>query len=618
MAQNVSYDVTVAGATSGINVVFPADDITSIAVGKDIFEKRLLNVFPGSYDKITALKVIGGIEFFSMYYTFSDDYDVFLPALQDLFIEAVKDIDSGTFADYVSLERIRLPKWLEFIGAKAFCKVTGGSATFETPEKLPNISEFVVESLKNWCHVDLEDCFSNPCFSMAHGAITEENVGVVSSLDSGNINGATRIGAYTFINCQTLTAINLPSSVTEIRQEAFSKCTDLTTAVFPDSIARIEDKAFEDCSALSSLTTGSGMNLAWLGLDVFKGCSSLHFDTSTIPGLVIWNGYVISADSIPSELTIASNGVKGFANRLFTGNTSITKIVLGGGIVQIPDDENDYWGAFGHCTNMTSVTLQDNVAVVSSNSFHDCTSLASLSLCATIIEIGDHAFLGCTNLSSVVLPSNLQKIGEEAFCRCGIATIAIPDSVIELGDTSFAACSSLSSVTLGGGLTEIPYQTFAGCVSLGAITIPGNIKKIGDAAFSMDGWPDASPLPNNLTNVTFENGVEEIAPYAFYYCNEITSLVFPNSLTILGPYAFAECTSLESLEFGSGIREVDEYCFQGCEGLKTMTFFGNAPNVGDGAFDHVPTQTCKVRVSRTSTGWGDTGRWQGFSIEYFD
>ena len=55
------------------------------------------------------------------------------------------------------------------------------------------------------------------------------------------------IGEYTFYNCTSLTSVNIPSSVTEIRNSVFKGCTSLTSVNIPSSVTEIGNSVFYGC-----------------------------------------------------------------------------------------------------------------------------------------------------------------------------------------------------------------------------------------------------------------------------------------------------------------------------------------------------------------------------------
>ena len=63
----------------------------------------------------------------------------------------------------------------------------------------------------------------------------------------------TSIGRYAFFNCEGLTSIYIPNSVTVIGKNAFFWCTGLTSIVIPNSVTSIGNEAFKDCWRLTDV-----------------------------------------------------------------------------------------------------------------------------------------------------------------------------------------------------------------------------------------------------------------------------------------------------------------------------------------------------------------------------
>ena len=70
------------------------------------------------------------------------------------------------------------------------------------------------------------------------------------------INGkpVTGIGEYAFYDCDSLTGINIPDSVTIIGDCAFYNCDGLTSVAIPASVTSIDSYALADCANLESVT----------------------------------------------------------------------------------------------------------------------------------------------------------------------------------------------------------------------------------------------------------------------------------------------------------------------------------------------------------------------------
>ena len=62
--------------------------------------------------------------------------------------------------------------------------------------------------------------------------------------------GVISIDSYAFINCNSLTAINIPNGVTSIGGYAFQYCYSLTSINIPDGVTSIGNNAFQNCREL--------------------------------------------------------------------------------------------------------------------------------------------------------------------------------------------------------------------------------------------------------------------------------------------------------------------------------------------------------------------------------
>lgn len=87
-------------------------------------------------------------------------------------------------------------------------------------------------------------------------------------------------------------------------------------------------------------------------------------------------------------------------------------------------------------------------------------------------SINYEAFSNCTNLTSITIPNNITSIGFEAFRKCSSLTnIVIPDSVTSIGNYAFEKCSNLTNITIGNGVTQIGARAFTECSKLKNIYI---------------------------------------------------------------------------------------------------------------------------------------------------
>lgn len=70
-------------------------------------------------------------------------------------------------------------------------------------------------------------------------------------------DSVTSIGGSAFRACTGLTTVTIPNSVTSIGQGAFDGCSDLTSIDIPSSVTNIDRAAFQNCSGLTSVTVNA-------------------------------------------------------------------------------------------------------------------------------------------------------------------------------------------------------------------------------------------------------------------------------------------------------------------------------------------------------------------------
>lgn len=127
--------------------------------------------------------------------------------------------------------------------------------------------------------------------------------------------------------------------------------------------------------------------------------------------------------------------------------------------------------AFSNCTNLTTVSLPQNIKTIGTGAFTNCTSLSDISMPGVSI-IEQAAFSGDTALKSIDLSDNIADIKEAAFQGTGLTSVVIPDSVTYVKNQVFLDCSELTEVTLPEYLSMYA-PAFGGCTKLKEITYKG-------------------------------------------------------------------------------------------------------------------------------------------------
>lgn len=285
-------------------------------------------------------------------------------------------------------------------------------------------------------------------------------------------------------------------------------------------------------------------------------------------------------------------------------------------------------------SQLTSVTVPDDVTNIGFEAFFWCDSLTNVVLGSGVNNIGSSAFAYCEKLAAINFPNGLANIGASVFGACAsLTSISIPDSVTNIGGSAFAGCTSMTNVTIGRGVISLGDEAFSPCPELPAFTVdpensfycslggvlfnknqttliqfpggaPGNYYAIPDTVTNIGDWAFAGCT--NLASVTIPDGVISINTNAFFYCISLTSISIPDSVTSIGFEAFLQTgltnvtipdsvtsigasafamstpgyvlsTGLASVTIGSTVTNIGEDAFWNCANLQSIYFRGDAP-----------------------------------------
>lgn len=112
-------------------------------------------------------------------------------------------IDQGAFHGCSSLVSIIIGNNVTKIGSRAF-------------EDCKSLTSVYISDIAKWCAINFQGDSANP-LTYAHNLYMNDVLVKVLIIP----NGVTKIGNYTFKNCNRLANITIPDSVTSIGTEAF-------------------------------------------------------------------------------------------------------------------------------------------------------------------------------------------------------------------------------------------------------------------------------------------------------------------------------------------------------------------------------------------------------------
>lgn len=204
-------------------------------------------------------------------------------------------------------------------------------------------------------------------------AVKEGVFGEVEIPSKFGVVGVAAIGKEAFKNCENITAVTIPESVTLVEEGAFSGCTGLKKVMFLAENVKFESGVFENCKSLEEIT-----------------------------------------------MPKSSPEISG---KMFSGCGALQKVVLPGGVESIGES------AFENSA-LKEIAVPESVSVIKKSAFSG-TKLERVTLPNGIKRIEANAFYGC-ELTDVAIPESVDFIGESAFAKCkltGVIMTAMPVTV---------------------------------------------------------------------------------------------------------------------------------------------------------------------------------------------
>lgn len=245
--------------------------------------------------------------------------------------------------------------------------------------------------------------------------------------------------------------------VTSIGSNAFADFTELNNVYIPDSVTSIGNYAFAGCSELKNITIPDSVSV--IGLGAFFKCNGLEYISLPFVGstkslfINTHFGYIFGAqsytknsDCVPDSLdTVVITGSTVISDYAFMGCSEITNITIADNVTTI----GNY--AFSGCSSLTNITIPDSVISIGSYAISATAYYANeINWNNNALYIGNHLIIAKTDIEgSYSINSGTRTIAASAFLGCsGLTSITIPASVTSIGLHAFKECNSLVSIEL--------------------------------------------------------------------------------------------------------------------------------------------------------------------------
>ena len=208
-----------------------------------------------------------------------------------------------------------------------------------------------------------------------------------------------------------VTAVTLPSTLTDIYQGAFMNCVSLSDITLPDGLTKIALATFQNTPALKSINLPEGITI--IEHDAFRtsGLESVKFPTTL-------KNVGIAAFRESKLASIDFNGCSAdIEAEAFLSCRNIEEL-------EVPATATiKGWSNFYDCTSLKRVVLPNSDALSNEGTFHNCLSLETVTVPA-ITSVGSYsnAFGGVPREQYILF--NIPEGNAETFLQHGYANLS--------------------------------------------------------------------------------------------------------------------------------------------------------------------------------------------------
>ncbi len=524
--------VTIPDGVTNINsnAFYDCNGLKSVMVPHCVLEVRIRNVFPFQYSSLT------NVSYSSVVTNIGDSAFSGCSGLKSVTIPVgVTSIGDSAFSGCSGLTEVTIPVGVTSMGDSAFSGCSGlksvtipdsvmsighdafrgcsGLTGVTIPVGVTSIRDSAFYNCSGLKSVTIPAGVTNIGVSAFYDCIGLKSVTIPASVTSigwdafhGCIgltdvtipDGVTNIEPYAFTWCSSLTRVSIPTSVTNLEGTVFYGCSRLTNVTIPQCICanplsnvfsssytnittitiqpgvtRIGSSAFSDCSRLKSVTIPD--SVMSIGSSAFSNCDNSLYDTKTVPGVRLVDGWVIGIQGSQASISGALHltGVRGIAGNAFWLCKNLTSVTMQDGIKTIGAS------AFYKCTKLSSVSIPDSMLNIEREAFEECNSALFDTKTISGVNLVDGWVVGATeSLPGELDLSGVRGIGQYAFSDCnGLTDVTIGNGVAGIGSYAFKNCACLMNVTILDGVAYVGDEMFFGCASLACISIPASVTK---------------------------------------------------------------------------------------------------------------------------------------------
>ncbi len=462
-------------------------------------------------------------------------------------------VASCAFYGCENLTRVTGAGRLSSIGEMAFCGCRS-LASFDFSKTLSSIGERAFGQCDSLAYIKLPKSVK----TLGAGAFEGCRALACADLSALSLNS---VPDGMFVRCTSLSRVDFSSSLRSIGMQAFRGCESLETLCLPASLTEICDSAFFGCDALATVNY-AGSESKWKSVAISEGNDPLTA-LRPYPGVKQAKAPVTSPSGKQAGYLPPSGGEGEFTEGEFAYS------VLADGRAEI----TGYSGT-SRTVVIPSKIAGKTVASVAGGVFTDNTALTSVDL-GGVESIGATCFAGCTSLSAVTASSNLKSVGINAFLGTPYLESRMKEEFPTLGDGVLIACvTEASSVTVPSGVRHIGGGVFSMNGRITCADLGPEVISVGEQAFA---------FCESLRYVNAPS-LEYIGEFAFCGCTELPAFDFSERIGFIGENAFADCYRLVYVCLGGRLETLTSGTFANCQNIRLCRIPGKVGTIRSSAF----------------------------------
>lgn len=379
----------------------------------------------------------------------------------------VVGIGDNAFDCCFGVQNIAISNGVARIGVGAFAN--SGLTAVTIPASVTNIGAGVFQT----CYflTNIAVAAANTAYSSTGGVLFTKSQGTLLRYPGGAggsyyaiPSSVTNIGDNAFADCGSLAAVSLPSGVKIIGAFAFLN-SGLTNIVIPAAVARIGDGAFLN-SGLTNVTIPASVTN--IGRAAFAAFSLANLSVaSTNPAYSSAGGLLFNKNQ-----TTLVQYPGGLTNATYVVPSTVTNIAEGA-FCFVCDSLTNLTVVAGHGFLGSTNGVLFNKSLTTLIQYPLGLTADSYAVPAGVTNIGWGAF-GMSQLLSVTIPNSVLTILDNAFIGSDLTQVTLPNSVISVGSNAFQNCGNLASASIPAGVTNLPDGVFQYCDQLVSVTFAGN------------------------------------------------------------------------------------------------------------------------------------------------